>query len=92
MITMSRRYYRREWTESRGDQWDFWGPSVYLFETDENGLPLRQIEQYAAGPTLRYGPDQSEDEYGFLSAEALDSDEWSGFAITGSEFETAWAE
>jgi hypothetical protein len=92
MDFMSRSYYRRAWTESRGDQWDSWGPSVYLFETDGNGIPVRQIEQYASGPTLRYGPERAEDDYGFLSSEPLEADEWIGFAITESEFEIAWAE
>lgn len=89
---MSRRYFRRAWTESRGDLWDSWGPSVYLFETDEDGVPIRQIEQYASGPTLRYGPQHTEDEYGLLSSEPLDVQEWIGFAIAGSEFEVAWTE
>jgi hypothetical protein len=89
---MSRRYYRRAWSESRGDQWDSWGPSVYLFETDESGLPVRQIEQYASGRTLRYGPEHAEDDYSFLSSEPLEAEEWVGFAITASEFEMAWAD
>lgn len=84
------RYYRRSWAETRGDQWDCWGSAVYLFETDESGVPVRQIEQYASGQTIRYGPENLADEYGFLSSEPLGLEEWGTFAITGAEFEVVW--
>ena len=84
-------HYRRRWAESRGDAWDSWGPAVYLFEVDDNGLPVRQVERYDAGPTLRYGPDHPEDEHGGLSTVRLDPDEWLPFSVSPATFEEAWA-
>jgi hypothetical protein len=53
--------------------------------------PVRQIEIYDHGPSLRYGPDRVEDEYGQLGVEALgDPDEWSRWVISAEEFERAW--
>ena len=54
---MTTRYFKRPWTESRGDQFDKWGYANYFFEVDANGYAIRQIEDYDKGPTLRYGPD-----------------------------------
>ena len=36
------KYFKRNWNETRGDQYDSWGKSVWLFETDNNGEVLRQ--------------------------------------------------
>jgi hypothetical protein len=83
-------YYRRAWDESRGDAHDAWGASEWLFEVDDGGLVLRQIEIYDAGPTLRYNEERPEDEFGGLSMAPLDSAEWEPFSITVAEFERAW--
>ena len=90
---MARRCFRWRWEESRGDEHDHWGASTWLFEVDADSRPLRQIEIYDAGPTLRYGPDHAEDEYGFLSRSRLDeSARWPLGEVTADEFEAAWTD
>src|SRR4051812_34097671 len=49
-------FYRRRWDETRGDEFDSWGHSLWYFETDDEGWPIRQVELYDAGRVLRYGP------------------------------------
>jgi hypothetical protein len=88
---MSLRYYRRAWDESRGDKFDTWGHSVWYFEIDDAGHPVRQIEQYERGPSLGYDAAHPEDEYGGLSDQPLDPKDFAGFEITREEFERAWA-
>jgi hypothetical protein len=51
------RFYRRPWDQTRGDDFDSWGRSVWYFETSNDGWPVRQIEVYDGGRVLRYGPD-----------------------------------
>jgi hypothetical protein len=89
---MDGRFYRRRWEESRGDEFDAWGRSVWYFEVDDDGWPVRQIEVYDAGPVLRYGPGHEEDQYGGLGQASLDDPEedWSPFAITRAAFERVW--
>lgn len=90
---MASRWVKWRWEESRGDENDHWGPSTWLFEVDADSWPLRQIEIYDAGPTLRYGPDHDEDEYGGLGQARLDeSENWPRGEITADEFEAAWAD
>lgn len=89
---MPARYFKRPWNESRGDAFDSWGPAVYYFEISGEGWPIRQIEVYEAGPTLRYGPDREEDEYGRLGSARIDElEDWASWAITSDEFEQTWA-
>jgi hypothetical protein len=63
---MELRWFRRRWEESRGDGFASWGAATYFFEVGPDGRPVRQVEVYDAGPTLRYGPDHPEDEFGQL--------------------------
>ena len=63
---MHHRFFRRRWDESRGDAFDGWGPAVYFIEVGDDGWPVRQIEVYEMGPTLRYGPGRTEDAFGGL--------------------------
>jgi hypothetical protein len=89
---MSNRWFMRRWQESRGDQFESWGAATYYFEVGAGGSPTRQIEVYDNGPTLRYGPDHPEDEYGQLGQARLDEDEdWSPWAIAAEDFENAWS-
>lgn len=93
MHNPNRRYYRRPWRESRGDRWDSWGASVWYFEADEKLVPIRQIEVYESGPTLRFGPDHPEDEFGALGYGTLgDEQEWTAWEISAAEFESVWFE
>ena len=90
---MARRWFKWRWEESRGDENDHWGPSTWLFEVDADSWPLRQIAIYDAGPTLRYGPDRNEDEYGRLGLGRLDeSENWPQGEITAAEFEAIWTD
>ena len=87
---MSVRYYEFRWDEGRGDAFDEWGASTWYFEVDEAQV-RRQIEVYDHGPTLRYGPDRSEDEYGFLTTEAFRPDDYPGREPSPAEFEHLWS-
>ena len=68
------------------------GHSLWYFETDDEGWPVRQVEVYDAGRVPRYGPGQDEDRYGGLGQAGLyDSGEvGSTFEITDTEFEHVW--
>ncbi len=89
---MARRWFKRRWDESRGDQFDSWGASTYFFEVGDDGWPTRQVEIYDDGPTLRYGPDRTEDKYGQLGDARLDAlEDWTGWAISAAEFERVWS-
>jgi len=89
---VSNYFYRRRWDDARGDEFDSWGYSVWYFETDDQGWPVRRVELYDAGRVLRYGPGHGEDRYGSLGQASLyDSDEdWSTFEIIAVEFEQVW--
>lgn len=93
MLTgMDGHFYRRRWEESRGDEFDAWGHSVWYFEVDNDGWPVRQVEVYDTGPVLCYGPGHEEDQYGGLGQVSLDDPEedWSPFVITRDAFERVW--
>ena len=88
---MTNRYFKRRWDEPRGDDHDLWGHSTWFFEVGSGGLIVRQVENYDNGPVLRYGPDHEEDEYGGIGPDPLEATEdWSGWAISATEFEAAW--
>ncbi|TWI79337.1 hypothetical protein IQ13_3741 [Lacibacter cauensis] len=89
---MTFNYFKRFWDESTGDPLtDSWGTSTYYFETDSNGEVLRQIEVYENGKVLKYDQNNVEDEYGALSNNTLDVDEFKDFKIEKTEFEEVWA-
>jgi hypothetical protein len=87
------RFYRRRWDETRGDEFDGWGHSVWYFEVGHDGWPVRQVEVYDAGRVLHYGPSHAEDRYGGLGEVSLydSGDDWNRFEITEAEFVRAWA-
>jgi hypothetical protein len=85
------RYYRRPWNETRGDDYDSWGRSVWYFEIDEEGVPARQIEQYEHGPVLKYDANHREDQYGALGDQPIDREDFAAYEITAEEFSAAWA-
>ena len=75
------KYFKRNWNETRGDQYDSWGKSVWLFETDNNGEVLRQIEIYDNGKVLKYDNQNIEDEFGMLADQNIDLTEFNEFTI-----------
>jgi hypothetical protein len=83
-------YFKREWHESRGDQYNDWGASTWYFETGEDMWPVRQIEVYVNGNVLHYDRHHAEDEFGGLSLAALDADDFESFVILQIEFEHVW--
>jgi hypothetical protein len=89
---VAKRWFKRRWDEPRGDRFDSWGAATYFFEVGDDWWPLRQVEVYDSGPTLRYGPDNNEDEYGQLGITRLDDlEDWSPWAIPSVEFERVWS-
>jgi len=83
-------YYKRNWNETRGDQYDSWGKSIWYFETDNNGKVLRQIEIYDNGKVLKYDNQNIEDEFGGLADQNIDLTEFVKFSIEKEEFENKW--
>lgn len=86
------KHYKRPWDETRGDNYDHWGKSIWFIETDESGLPTRQIEKYENGQVLKYDLNNPEDEFGMLGDQELDLDEFEEFKITLEEFDKNWIE
>lgn len=84
-------YYKRRWDESRGDDFDSWGASWFLFETGDDFWPQRQMEIYDGGQVLRYDLDHIEDIYGQLGEAPLDPLEFEPFRISQEEFERLWS-
>lgn len=87
---MSYKYYKTEWLESRGDEYDNWGKSSWYFEVGDDGYAVRQIEVYENGQVLKYDESNFEDEYGSLADQPLDITEKGGIEITDAEFEEEW--
>jgi hypothetical protein len=86
------KYYKRNWDESRGDEFDDWGKSIWYFETDNSGLPTKQMEVYESGKKLKYDQRKLKDDFGGLGDQELDLDEFCEFEITELEFNKAWNE
>lgn len=84
-------YFKRRWNECRGDDFGAWGCSLWLFETDEELWPMRQIEVYEGGQVLFYDREHPDDKYGGLGEAALDPEEFDELRITSEEFEHAWS-
>ncbi|WP_375768898.1 hypothetical protein NR798_45675 [Archangium gephyra] len=86
------RYFKRPWEESRGDEYDAWGTSIWYLELDEQGGVARQLEIYENGTALKYDASHLEDRYGGLSDATLDVEEdgFAPFEIECAEFESTW--
>lgn len=84
-------YYKRDWNETTGeDLTDSWGKSTFYFETDNDNNVLRQIQLFENGKTLKYDSDHLGDDFGSLSDQPLDREEFEEFKTTQSEFEIIW--
>ena len=84
------KYYQRQWSEKRGDEYDNWGTSNWYFEIDEKGFPVRQIEKYENGKVLKYDLENMEDEFGELGEQKIEFEEFAEFEITKEEFIKEW--
>ncbi len=85
------RYYKRNWEETRGDEFDSWGTSIWYFEVGNDNYPTRQIELYENGNRLKYHSDKTFDDYGGLGDQAFDLVEFEQFEIGKEEFEEEWS-
>lgn len=84
------KYFKRNWGETRGNELEHWGTSVWYFEVLDDGSVVRQVEVYTNGPALKYDEINIEDEYGCLADQPLDLDDFAAFEIGEDEFEAAW--
>jgi hypothetical protein len=84
------RFFKREWSERRGGEYDRWGTSTWYFEVGEDLYPKRQLELYESGDSLGYDGTHLNDEYGGLGDQPLEGAEWDAFEISADEFESAW--
>lgn len=84
------RYLKRHWNEPRDDTTNVWGCSWWYFETDYSGVVIRQIEVYDHGPILRYHELLLNDDFGGLSDQPLNLDEFAKFEISKDEFDRVW--
>ena len=85
------KYYKRYWEETTGeDLTDSWGKSTYYFEVDSTNIPVRQIQVFENLNVLKYSSEKKSDEFGFISDQPLDEDEFSDFQIGKDEFEKNW--
>jgi hypothetical protein len=84
------QYAKRQWSESRGDEYDDWGKSWWYFELTIDGSVLRQIEQYDSGAVLKYSEHHVSDQYGFLGDQQLDTEESEFQKLSSVEFENLW--
>lgn len=85
-----KKYYKREWDETRGDEFDSWGRSLWYFEIGEDKYITRQIEFYENGNRLKYHSGKKNDDFGGLGTEPLDIVEFKEFEISKNEFEIEW--
>ena len=85
------KYFKRRWEESRGDEFDSWGPSTWYFEVGDDGYPVRQLQQYDGGAILKYDQTHLDDEFGGLGDQELDLDEFAPFEIERMAFDSVWS-
>ena len=84
-------YFKRNWDETTGDELtDSWGTSTYYFETDPDLCVIRQIQVFKNGQVLKYHKEFTQDEFGMLSDQQLDKDEFKEFSIESIEFANVW--
>lgn len=84
------KYFKRKRNETRGDEFDSWGTSIWYFEVGNDGYPTRQIELYENGNRLKYHSEKTFDDYGGLGDQALDLNEFQSFEIEKTEFDNEW--
>jgi len=87
---MGNKYFKRKWDETRGDEFDSWGTSIWYLEVDNDLYPSKQIELYENGNRLKYHSEKTFDDYGRIGDQALDLDEFKEFEIEKEEFDIEW--
>ena len=87
---LQQRYVKQRWDDSRGDEYDDWGPSWWYFEIDALGYVLRQIEDYDDGPINGYDKKHDEDRFGGLTDQPLDNVLKEYEQIPEETFSTLW--
>jgi len=84
-------YVKAYWDESRGDEFDHWGNTMYYFELDDDFYPTRQIQIYDNGNSLKYSRTHYlDDRYGMLSDQPLELDEMPCEKLSPEEFQNMW--
>ncbi len=84
-------YYRRHWDETTGDELtNSWGTSTFYFETDNDDNIVRQIQLFENGKALKYDKENLDDDFGGLSDQPLDMEEFEEFKISQADFEKIW--
>jgi hypothetical protein len=84
-------YYKRDWDETTGDELtNSWGTSTFYFETDQDNYVLRQLQVFKNGRGLKYWTEFTEDDYGMLSDQPLEPDDFVQHMIDKAEFEKVW--
>jgi len=84
-------YVKAYWDESRGDDFDHWGNTMYYFEFDEEFYPTRQIQIYDNGNSLKYSrADHLDDRYGMLADQPLDLEDMPCEKLSSEEFQLKW--
>ena len=87
------KYFKFHWNETRGDQYDSWGTSMWYLELDETFYPNRKIEVYQNGMRLKYDSDKIEDKFGMLGDQAVSIEEinqMKATEIAAFEFDEEW--
>jgi hypothetical protein len=84
------RYVKRRWSESRGDQHDGFGHSLWFFEIDPACNVIRQIEEYDDGTIRGYSLQMPRDDFGGLSTVPLDDSLADFEFIIAAEFNELW--
>jgi hypothetical protein len=88
---MKNRYFKKFWNESTGDELtDSWGNSTYYFETDENLQVHKQIQFFENERILKYDEQNYEDEYGVLTDQPLEIEDFEDNEISEIDFYEIW--
>jgi len=85
-----KRYFKSKWDDTRGDEWDNWGTSMWYFEIGKDGYPTRQITVYENGKRLKYSEALKDDHFGGLGDQSIDEAEFRKQEIDRIEFEKEW--
>jgi len=80
------KFYKREWDRKRDDNFSHWGKCTLLIQADPDGHLVSQIEMYEYGDNLLYNREHPRDQYGVLSDQLIDFDDFAPYEISESDF------